>query len=294
MINLKQLHIFYEAAKTLNFSKAAENFNITQPAVSTQIKLLEIYLAMKLFKRVGRKMQLTEAGDILKEYAEKIFHITISAEKALDGLKTLRHGTLRLGTTKNYARYLMPSLIAKFHSLYPGIKIMLDEGSSLEVTRSLFDLKNELAIVAKIEDRKGIHFIPFTKEELVLVLSPRNPLTHKRPVPFQALAKEPWIMREFGSGIRRVTEELFKKYRISPQVVMETSNSDFIKDLIRQGEGVALMAKSAVAEEVAKKELVILPVENETIPMDIYVAHLKEDALSPAARALMELLLKKQ
>ena len=162
MINLNHLRVFYQAARNLNFSLAAKSLYITQPAVSVQIKLFEDNCNLKLFKRRGRRVYLTDEGQALYEYARKIFEYEKEIEDAIGDMKELKRGILRLGTTKTYARYFMPFLISKFREAYPYIKIHLDEGSSLDMANSLLDFSNELAIIAKTEDNPDICFLPFS------------------------------------------------------------------------------------------------------------------------------------
>ena len=150
MINLNQLRAFYQAAKYLNFSRAAEKMFITQPAVTAQVKAFEDCLDLKLFKKKGGKLILTDEAKILYGYARKLFEYEEKIENAVDEIKKLKQGTLRIGTARTYARYFMPFLISHFHDEYPYIKLKLDEGNSKEMIQSLFDMRNELAITAKI------------------------------------------------------------------------------------------------------------------------------------------------
>jgi len=119
-------------------------------------------------------------------------------------MRELKRGILRLGTTKTYARYFMAFLISSFHEAYPHIKIYLDEGSSLDMTNSLLDFGNELVIIAKIEENPDICFIPFSQEEMLVILSPNHKLAGKKTISIRDLAREPIIMKEKGSGTRKL------------------------------------------------------------------------------------------
>ena len=252
MLNFNQLRIFYHAAKRLNFTAAANELFITQPAVTAQMKSFEEFCNLKLFKKRGRKIYLTDEGKALFDYADKIFKYEKEIENVIDDMKELKRGVLRLGTTKTYARYFMPFLISSFREAYPHIKIHLDEGSSRDMIYSLVNIKNEVAVIAKVEDHPDVSFIPFSREEMVIIVSTEHPFVRKKAFTFQQLAQELFIMKETGSGTRKLVEDLFAQDNCVPNVLMETSNTEFIKQLVMRGEGVSFLVKEAVDAEIRK------------------------------------------
>ena len=139
---------------------------------------------------------MTNEGEILLNYARKVFDYEKEIEDVIEDMRELKRGILRLGTTKAYARYFMPLLMTSFHEAYPQIKIHLDEGSSQDMTRSLLELKNEVAVVARPEEHPGVQYQPFSKEELVLIMAPDHRLSGERSVAPEALKDEPIIMKE--------------------------------------------------------------------------------------------------
>ena len=292
MINFNQLRVFYHAAKYQNFTIAAKRLFITQPAVTAQLKLLEEFCGLKLFKRKGRKIHLSDEGKTLYIYARKIFDYEKEIEHAIDDMKELKRGVLRLGTTKTYARYFMPFLMTSFHESYSNIKINLDEGSSLDMIHSLLDLRNEVAVIAKAEDNPDVCFIPFSQEELVVILAPDHPLTQKEIVSFRELGEEPIIMKEVGSGTRRLVNELFSINDCVPDILMETSNTEFIKQLVQRGEGVSFLVREAVALELKEGKLATVPLEGGKIVLDVSIAYLKNQHLSRPAQAFLDILKK--
>jgi len=136
-LNLKQLEAFYLVVKKKSFTRAAEELSVTQPAVTIQVKSLEKSLNLRLIQQVGKKIQLTESGEFLYQYAEKIFDLVSDASEKMRDFKKLMRGTLRIGTTKNYARYIMPSLLSEFQRRFPGIKVILDEVKSEDMAKSV-------------------------------------------------------------------------------------------------------------------------------------------------------------
>jgi DNA-binding transcriptional LysR family regulator len=288
MINLNQLRAFYQTAKHLSFTAAANELCITQPAVTSQVRLFEEMLELKLFKKRAGKIHLTDEGKVIYGHARKIFEQERTIEKAVEEMKGLKRGTLRLGTARTYARHFMPFLISRFRDTHPHINIRLEEGSSLDMIRALVNLKAELAIVARAEDNPEICFEPFSREELILILPPTHPLAKAKTATLEALADQPIIMKEQGSGTRNLVDGLFEKYGFTPKVLMETSDAEMIKLLVQHGEGISFLARAAAASEIREGRLVTLPVEGVTMFLDVSVGYLRNQPLSPAAQAFLD------
>ncbi len=290
MINLNQLRVFYHAARHQNFTRASEDLHITQPGVSAQARLFEDTCNLVLFKKKGRRVFLTDESKTLYEYARKIFEIEQELEVAIEELRELKRGVLRLGTTKAYARYLMPALVTGYHRQYPNIRIILDEGSSRDMVHSLLEFRNEIAVIAKAGDHPGVDFTPFSQEELVLIIPPGHPWSQRKSVRIEELALEPIIMKDIGSGTRRVVNELFAQSGYEPNVLMETSNTEFIKDLVHRGEAVSFLIRESVAGELQAGRLGSVRLEGKQLNLDVSIAHLKDQRLSPPAKAFLDIL----
>jgi len=291
MLNFNQLRVFYQTARYLSCTKAAEKLFITQPAVTAQVKLLEDSCNLKLFKRKGRRIYLTDEGKTLYGCAQKVFEYETEIESVIEEMKELKRGVLRLGTTKAYARYFMPFLITSFRDAYPHIKIHLDEGSSLDMIRSLVDLKNEVALISKAEDNPAIRFIPFSHEELVLITAQDHRLARRKSVLVRDLGEEPIIMKERGSGTRKLVNELFSQKGLTPNILMETSNTEFIKQVVQRGDGVSFVVREAVAAELQEGKLATVPIRGSKVYLDVSIAYRKDQHLSPPAQAFLDLLL---
>jgi DNA-binding transcriptional LysR family regulator len=290
-MNFNHLRVFYESAKELNFSRAAERLSISQPAVSIQIKQLEEMLQIKLFNKIGNRIFLSEAGKLLLDYAHKIFELENEAEKSINEIKEVKKGAIHIGTTKTYARYLMPNYISHFHALYPGVSIHLSEGSSLEMIQSLFNMQNELAIVASTEYPKSLQSIAFGKEEVLLVASPNHVLAKKDSITMRELARFPLVMREEGSATRKAVMDMFKKMRLTPAILYEASNLEFIKELLEKGEGASFIVRSAVEKELSQGILKEIAISDVSITMNTNIVYINEDSLSKIARAFIDTLL---
>jgi DNA-binding transcriptional LysR family regulator len=287
MINLNQLRVFYCVAKNLSFTKAADELCITQPAVTAQVKHFEDWCELKLFKKKGRGIRLTDEGDMLYQKACQLFEYESRIEEAINDYRELKQGVLRIGSTRTYARYFMPLIMRQFHKKFPEIQIYLDEGSSLDLSVSLLELKNEIVIISKVKEDADIKHILFSEEEVVPILNPDHPLTKNEHMTMAQLAKEPIIMREKGSGTRNLVDNLFKRHELKPDILMETANTEFIKQLVVRGDGISFLVKEAVLENLQNNILATVPLETGTPYLDVNFAHLKRQPLSLPAQAFL-------
>ena len=290
MLNFNQLRAFYHAAKSQNFTQAARELFITQPAVTAHIKSLESVCNLALFKKKGRKLYLTYEGRILYDHVCKIFEYEKTIEKAINGMLKLSVGMLRVGTTKTYARFLMPSLLSHFIKVYPNIKIVLNEGPSHDMIMDLLEFNNDVAVISKVISKEEVSYTPFRHEELVLILSPSHPLAAHRSISFEQLAREPILMKESGSGTRQAVNELFEANKCVPNILMESGNIELIKQLVMQREGVSFLVSVGVAQEISEKKLATVQLKGHRPSLDVYIAYLKNQQLSPPAQAIVDML----
>ena len=287
MLNFNQLRVFYNVAKHLNFTRAAAELFISQPAVTAQMKAFEEYCGFKVIKKLGRKNWLTDEGKTLFAYASDVFRLEKDIEGVIEAMRQLKRGVLRIGTTKAYARYFMPLMLSTFHSKFPNIKIELNEGSSHEMALSLLEFRNEVAVIAKTGDVEGLRYIPFSQEEMVLITAPNHPFTQKDAIDVRRLAEVPFIMKDRGSGTRKLVDDLFDRKSCEPDILMEVSNSEFIKELVRRGDGVSLLVHETVAAEIEAGKLAAVPLRDEEIYLDVSICYLADQHLSPSARAFV-------
>jgi len=288
-LNLKQLEAYYLVVKRKSFTRAAEELNVTQPAVTIQVKSLEKSLNLKLIQQVGKRVQLNEAGELLYQYAEKIFDLVNEANEKMRDFKKLMRGTLQIGTTKNYARYIMPSLLSEFQRRYPRIKVILDEGNSEDMARSVIEMKNELALISQLNLDRKIKSVFFSTVEFVLVVSPAHRFSQRQSVSLRELNGEPVILREKGSGSRTAILRKFQEYGIWPSVITEASSLDFIVGYVKQNKGVSFMFEPDIKEELEKGTLKVIRVEEGNIIFFTDIVYHGEEPLSPPAQAFLKM-----
>jgi DNA-binding transcriptional LysR family regulator len=289
-MNLNQLRAFYSVIKNGTFSKAADELCVTEPAVFIQVRSLERYLGFTLLDRFGKELRPTEIGRLLFGYAEKIFTLVDEASNAVKELQDLKKGSLRLGATKALAQYLMPFIVSSFQDLYPNITVHLDEGSSQKLVEGILQHRFELAIVARVPYPDRINVIPFSSDEIVLVVSPHSKFAKKKSVSMHELAEEPVICTDTGSATKLSIWNEFEKRGLKPSAIIEAGNTEFIKQLVKKDKGYSLLASLCVRAEILKGELVTLALDEGKFLMEIDVIHLKGKTLSPAASKFLHFL----
>jgi DNA-binding transcriptional LysR family regulator len=289
MLNFNQFRVFYHAARNLSFTVAAKELFITQPAVTAQVKSLEDYCNIKLFKKKGRGLTLTDEGQALYGHAIRVFEYEKEIENVIEDMRKLKRGVLRVGATKAYTLYIMPYLVQAFHLLHPHVKINVHEGSSTDLIQNLIDLKIEVALIATPENRPELKSIPVAREEIMAIVAASHPLAKMECLTLKDVNREPIIMKQAGSGTRRVIDRFCAEHRCSPNILMETSNDGLIKEMVKRGEGISFLVKPLFAAELADHQIIALPIEGTRLWMDVSIACLREQPLSTAAQSFIDM-----
>jgi DNA-binding transcriptional LysR family regulator len=289
-INLNQLRAFYLAARERNITKAAETLFVTQPAVTMQIKSLEASLSLKLLRRRGKNIELTDAGKALFDYALRIFEIVEEAEYVMKGYADLRGGSLTIGTTRSFARHLMPGLLSRFQERFPGVRVTLRVGSSQEIADGVVEYKYDLGIIGRLPFPSKLRILSYSKEEFCLVTPPRHRFASREKVSVKELKNEPIIIRESGSGSRYAILSFLDAYGVTPSVLVEASSVEFIKEYIMKGRGVSFLYRPEVQLETNLGLVVPVDLEEGPILINTDIVFPGEGELSPATRAFLSMI----
>jgi len=285
--SLNSLMTFYEVAKHKSFSKAAEELYISQPAVTKHIQNLELKVGMRLIQRGRGGFALTEAGKTLYRHTQKISSHLMEIEDVLGDLQKDHHGSLRIGTTESYSKCLMPKLLSGFQTSFPAIKISLDVGNSEEIEKNLSTYRNDLAVIGVTRVSPKLKSIPFLKEELVLIVSPKHPLSKRKSVSLRELEAYPLIIRAKGSTTRRILLKAFKELEVRPSLLVEAGSSEFIKQWVSEGKGVSVIVKRIVEDEGKRGIVRIVPL-TEKLYLEVAFLYLKEQRFNPAIKTFVQ------
>jgi DNA-binding transcriptional LysR family regulator len=293
-VNLNQLRVFYVAARERSHTRAARLLFITQPAVSQNIKALETFLGLPLFSKSGRQRELTPAGRTLYGHAERIFNSADEAEQAMRELGAIDRGELRVGTTKIYARYLMPSIIDAYKERHPDITVMLDEGSSEQIVKSVADLTNHLGVVGRVDLPPRMRHLPFRRIQLILVAGADHPLSQRvaagELLNWKDLTDQALILREHGSSSRLAAVDRLAHEDVVTRVVMESGSVDFIKRYVAEGKAMAFLYEPDLRDELDAGRLVRIPLEGGELELETAIVLLPDGARTPAVRAFLQVL----
>jgi DNA-binding transcriptional LysR family regulator len=284
-LNLHQLATFQIVAKHCSYVRAAEELHFSQPAVSAQIRQLEEALNIKLFEQIGRKTYLTEAGEELFLYSQKIFSVIDETLETMEKLRGPDHGRLRVGADTTVGTYVIPGLLGKFHQSFPEVEISLDVVNRAALVERIMGNQIDMAIVGRVPDDIPVVIEPFAPNELVLVASPSHRLAGRVRVPLAELEKEHFLLREVGSGTRAALELTFQEAEVPLHVSMHMGNNSAIKQGVAAGLGIALISRVALDMELETNRLVILDVEGFPIMRQWRIVHLKDKHLSATALA---------
>lgn len=291
-LTLRQLQVFEKVASHLNYSRAAQELFLTQPAVSMQIKQLETSIGLPLFEQMGKKIFLTEAGRELFHYSRTIAAQLAELEAVFDEMKGLGQGKLTLSVV-NTANYFTPQLLAKFCQRHPNINVILQVANRDAVLKQLADNSTDLAIMGQPPDGLDISAESFMDNPLVVIAAPSHPLAKLKRVKLARLAQETFLSREKGSGTRSAMERFFAEHQLQPHISMEMETNEAIKQAVQAGMGLGILSRHSIELELETKRLAVLNVEHFPLLRHWYVAHRSHKRLSSAALAFKEFLLTK-
>jgi DNA-binding transcriptional LysR family regulator len=281
-VTIRQLQVFAAVARRLSFARAAEELHLTAPAISMQIKQLEASIGLPLFDRSGGNVSLTLTGEYFLVYVQRVLAALREAENVLGKLRKVQTGVLQLGMLTT-AKYFVPHLLAAFMKEHPGVQPRLTEGNRQELVDALHRNELDLAIMGRPPKELDTRAEPFAKHPLGIIASAEHPLAQVPEIGIAELTREPFIIREPGSGSRQTMEALFREWRISPPVLMQMASNESIKQAVMANLGIAFLSLHTVAEELHSGKLVALRVDELPLMREWQLVHLSARVLSPVA-----------
>lgn len=267
-----RLKVFHTVASRSSFTKASEELNISQPAVTKHIKEIENQLNTKLFDRKGTSIQLTQSGKILFEYAEKIRTIYRDLEFEIHQINQKHQGKLIIGASTTVAQYILPEILAKFKSYYKDIKIELITHNTEMISELLKDGKIDLGIIEGESQSAYFDYLKFKADEIVLVAKANHPLANKT-LNVKYLYKLELVLREQGSGSLEFIQNRLKEKGIvieNLNVVMQLGSSESIKNYLLHSDALAFLSVSTILNELKNNQLTIIDVKNFSIERNFH------------------------
>jgi DNA-binding transcriptional LysR family regulator len=290
-ITLRQLRVFATAARHRNFSRAAEELHLSQPAVSTQIKEFAAYVGLPLFERIGRRTYLTAAGTEMLACATAIAQRMKEAEDALAQLKGVTGGRLNVAVI-SAGDYFFPRVLAAFGASHPGVTFNLTVHNREELLRQLADNLTDLAVMVRPPREMDIIALPFAPHPYVIVAPPEHPLAGVRQIPRTVLNRERFVQRETGSDTWNSMREVFGRQFARLNIAMQIHSTETIKQAVVAGMGIAFLSAHTIGLDLKSGNLVVLDVQGFPAMLNWYLVHNRAKRLPPVAAAFKEFLLR--
>lgn len=268
--------VFMSVAENLSFSKAANDLNISQPAVTRHIKELEERYKTNLLERRGNKIYLTEAGVKVYNSFKEIAQRYRSLDFEIGQMHNAVSGEFKIGASSTISQYIIPKVIASFHKRYPKIKIYLMNGNSFEMERLLLDNQVDIALVENHSSQAGIRYRDFLDDELIVVTGKYSVYSKRTTIGKEDLLKLPIVLREQGSGTLEVIRQIFTEQNIDFEnlnTLIHLGSTESIKNFLQDFDGLAIVSEKAVQNELFLKTLVRLKVSGLSIPRKLRIAY---------------------
>ena len=260
-MTLEQLRIFVAVAELEHMTRAAETLNLTQSATSAAIAALETRYAVKLFDRIGRRIELTDAGRLFVVEARAVLARASAAETVLADFADLSKGSLALAASQTVGNYWLPPLIHRYQQQYPGITLSLRIGNTEQVAAWVIEGSADLGLIEGDIDEPALAVQPVADDELVLVVGAAHPWAKKRTVALRDLKTIRWVLREHGSGTRAVFESALAKFGVAAgdlDVALELPSNEAVRSAVAAGAGATVISKLVVTALLKTRALFAL------------------------------------
>lgn len=286
-MELSQLEVFLAVARERRFSRAADKLFRTQSAVSQTIRKLEDELGEALFDRSSREGVLTDAGKVLYEYAEKLINLRGEATESLTELRELQKGKLVIAANEFTVLYLLP-VLAEFRRIHPMIKITVERALGSHIPDDVLSYNVEFGVLSYEPQEANLHSVVVFLDELVFVVPPRHPLASAGQISIRQLGAESFVAHIVSSPYREKVIQMFKKYKTPLHMGLELPTLQAIKQFVAMGNGVAFVPEISVETEIARGELMRIPVRELELKRKLRLIYRKGANLSHAARAFLK------
>jgi len=288
-MDFAQLTTFLEVAKSASFSRAGKKVFLSQPAVSAQVRQLELEYGTKLFDRVGKKVRLTSAGDALLEFAERLLALRNESLRALADQANTPRGTLLIGANEATCLYVLPDVFAEYHRLYSDVQINIYRNFSQKVLEKVEDGSVDVGIVTLPIKSPSLKTHSIFRDRLLLMVSPQNPLAKKKVVHASEIIEQPLIFPKTGFT-RQMLDKIFRPYRSQLHITMELASVGMIKRFVAANLGVSLISETFARDEVRAGEAKLIPIADLELWRELGLVYRRDRTLPRAATAFIALI----
>ena len=288
-MDLAQLEVFLTVARERSFSRAAEKLYRTQPAVSIAIRKLEEALGQPVFVRGARQVKLTDAGELLRDYAERMLNLRDEIRKGVEDLKGLRRGQVSFGVNESSIHALLPAL-ARFRRLHPDVHIAVHRAFSRDIPREVLNYRLDLGAVSYVPQEEQLSAVEIFRDELTFVVPPQHRLAGRRSVDISELGRETFVAHIVESPYRWRVIQWFEKHRVPLHMPVELPTIESIKRFVQMEMGVAIVPRMCARWEIDRGLLVEVKIRQMKIPRHLFLISRRGSRLSHVAAALVRFL----
>jgi len=287
-MELRQLKTFRTVATLLSFHRAANVLNYAQSTISAQIRALEEDLGVRLFDRLGKRIVLTEAGELLSQYAQKMLDIEAATLSDVKG-RNQPQGSLTIRAPQSIGNSYLPKVVGEFRKRFPRVSFNFHTCAFHSLEHELETGVTDLAfLLAESIQSSKLTAEPLRFERLLVVSNVDNPLARKSSVSIKDLTDQSIFLPKADCGYRMVFEQMLTEANITPQPLLEFSAVEMMKDCLKSSQGVTMLPEITVRNEIDRGELAVLPWEEEPLETAVLMIWHKEKWLSPSLREFME------
>jgi DNA-binding transcriptional LysR family regulator len=279
-MNLNQLKIFYLAAKLGSLSAAGQELNITQPAVTKGIQRLQSFYEIKLFNRFGKKMALTDAGEVLYRIAEKIFELEKQAEESIRDFQHKKRGHIRIHASESFGAYYLPHIINPFIQANPNVRVSASILPTEQVVENTAKLENDIGFISYPIENEKLLIREIIEDRLEIIVPAGHPLTRKHAIEPPDLEDFSIIMHEKGSATERITDNYIRKNNLSISIPLELSSNKAVKLAVEDGIGIAIISRKIALDEIEEEKLVAVPLSDPSMKHKYFLVHHKDKYIS--------------
>ncbi|NOU73175.1 LysR family transcriptional regulator [Paenibacillus sp. LMG 31458] len=266
------LEYFLAVCEELHFTKAAEKLGISQPTLSQQIRLLEHRVGSPLFQRIGKKIYITEAGEILHKHSRNMFHELDQAQAAINEIQGMQRGRLRIGCSGNH---LLTATIIAFHALYPKIELSVTELATEETKERLLSNQLDIGVVFLPDEDEQFHYMPLYNEQLRFVISDKHPLAQAKAIRLTDLAQLPVAMLQRKFYVRQMMDDCCEQSGFEWKPAIELSTLESLLQMAKNNVGGAILPQSYV-DSIRSSGIRSIPIIDPIPQKDVGIVYRKD------------------
>lgn len=290
-MNLNILKTYVRVVETQNLSRTADEFGLSQPAITKQIQALEDKYGVLLLERSGRRLKTTEAGDTLYNFAKEIIKYMDKTDKAMEEVSESRRGSLCIGASTIPGQYIIPPLLKNFKDKFPNVSISLDIGDTEKIFTKIIERELDIGFVGGWINNRKVEGFKWLEDKLVVIVPENHKLAINEEVEVTDLATEKWIFREKGSGTQRAVEELLLAHGIKKDelnIYIEAGSTEAALAMVESGVGISIMSDWAIKKIDTRRKIKALKINSSNAQRSIYIIFPRQKARRKSVNSFLE------